>query len=104
MGVQRLAADYQVGGSLRTVAGLCWLLIAGCTGVEETGSSATLATVGDIEITSDDLDRVAERFGTDGASDTKAWRHSLQLLIDKLGRRLPNTLHAQQCKNSCRNS
>ena len=84
MGGHRLAADYKGGLSLRTAVGLCCLLIVGCTGVEETGRSAVaLATVGDIEITSDDLDRVSERFGTDGASDTEAWHHSLQLLIDK---------------------
>jgi hypothetical protein len=39
--------------------------------------------VGSISITSEDLDRVSERFGTDGASNADEWRRSLQLLIDK---------------------
>lgn len=42
-----------------------------------------LASVGSISITSEDLDRVSERFGTDGASNADEWRRSLQLLIDK---------------------
>lgn len=69
---------------IRSATAWLGLLATGCTQIEDTAPGATvLAKVGSTSITSDDLDRVSERFGTDGASDTDEWRRSLQLLIDK---------------------
>ncbi|HJP31222.1 MAG: hypothetical protein QF689_07875 [Candidatus Latescibacteria bacterium] len=74
----------RVASTLWAFSGLCCLLLVGCAdGKEDAKIVPALATVGDVAITGDDLDRVSQRFGTDGTSGTDAWRHSLQLLIDK---------------------
>ena len=60
---------------IRSATAWLGLLATGCTQIEDTAPGATvLAKVGSTSITSDDLDRVSERFGTDGASDTDEWR------------------------------
>lgn len=69
---------------IRSATAWLGLLAVGCSQNEDLASGATeLARVGGISITSEDLDRVSERFGTDGASTVDEWRRSLQLLIDK---------------------
>ncbi len=69
---------------IRSATAWLGLLATGCSQSEDSAPGATeLASVGSISITSEDLDRVSERFGTDGASNADEWRRSLQLLIDK---------------------